>query len=484
MASALAVKRLLRILASICIVAVVTWIAYTLHAKAFIAGFLYLLLVLPIAFLWGFVEATIASILAVSCLDYFFTQPLLNFYISDPQDLFALVTFETVVLFISRLAARLRRQALETAAHQASADRLYAMSKELLFIDRGEPVGPQLARLIANVFGAATVAIWNAQTAKLDAAGTQGVSEDEMRAAHLRESPLDDHKSGKLVRPLSLGSRRLGTLCLLSSPNNRIDARSADAIASLAAIAMERERAFLAESSAEASRQSEQLRSAVLDGLAHAFKTPLATIQAASSGLVEIGRLSVVEEELVAAIQTETQHLTDLTTQALQTARLEDKQLKVHKEHILIETFLHTDWSQFARGLEDHPLEIEAPDKTCSVWADLRLLQMALSQFLDNASKYAEPASPIRLGATVTGSETVFSVHNRGSYIFPEEGERIFQRFYRSPQSRYRAPGTGIGLTVAKQIVEAHLGHVWMESDVHSGTTFYMGLPHIHREVR
>ena len=464
-------------------VAAITWIAYELNAKAFIAGFLYLLLVLPVAFLWGFLEATIASIMAVACLDYFFTQPLLNFYMSDPQDLFALAAFETVVLFISRLASRLRQQALETAAHQASADRLYSMSRELLFIDRGQPVGEQLARLIVDIFDAAAVGIWNAHTAKLDVAGRLPISEDDIRQAHQSGEPQDDRTSGKFTRTLSLGSRTLGTLCLVDDSGDRIDARSADAIASLTAIALERDRSFLAESSAEASRQTEQLRSAVLDGLAHAFKTPLATIQAASSGLLEIKRLGEVEEELVATIQTETQHLTDLTTQALQTARLDDKLLKVKKERIFVSRFLRADWSRLVHGLEDHKLEIEAKDPTNVVWADPRLLQMALSQFLDNASKYAEPASPIQLKVSITDSETVFSVHNRGSYIFPEEGERIFQRFYRSPDSRYRAPGTGIGLTVARQIAEAHLGHVWMESEIESGTTFYLGLPHINREI-
>ena len=484
MNTALAVRRLSRILASVCMVAAITWFAYDLHAKAFIAGFLYLLLVLPIAFLWGFLEATVASVLAVIALDYFFTQPLFNFYMSDPQDLVALGAFESVVLIISRLAGRLRDQAVETASHQASVDRLYTMSRELLFLDRGEPVGAQLARLIADVFGAAAVAIWSASGAKVDVAGTLKVSEDELRLACVRGGPEDDEKQGTYIRALSHGSRSLGTLYLRNGPGSRIDARSADAIASLSAIALEREKAFLAESSAEASRQSEQLRSAVLDGLAHAFKTPLATIQAASSGLLELHRLGEVEQELVTAIQTETEHLNDLTTQALRTARLDDKQLKVQKERILVTPFLEADWSRFVHGLEDHPLKIEASGAAHSVWADPTLLQMALSQFLDNASKYAEPGTPIELSVAVNDSETVFSVHNRGSYIRPEEGEKIFQRFYRSPYSRYRAPGTGIGLTVAKQIAEAHLGHVWMESDIETGTTFYLGLPHIKREAR
>ena len=469
-------------LASALLVAAITWLAYALHAKAFIAGFLYLLLVLPVAFLWGFLEATAASIMAVACLDYFFTQPLLHFYMSDPQDWVALSAFEAVVLIVSRLASRLRRQTMETVAHEASIDRLYAMSRELLLIDRGDPMGAQLVRLIADVFDASAVALWSAHEARQDAAGTQQIPEGEVQVAFLRESHEDDLIQGKFTRTLWLGSRAVGALCIISGTGGRIDARTVDAIASLAAISLERQRAFLEECSAEASRQNERLRSAVLDGLAHAFKTPLAVIQTASSGLFQIGQSQEVEEELVTAIQTEVQHLTDLTTQALLTAELEDKQLKVRREQILLKPFLLTDWSRFALGLEDHPFEIEVGIPECTVFADPKLLQLALSQFIDNASKYAEPASRIRLQVEVNDSETVFSVHNFGSYIPLEERAKIFQRFYRTQDSRYRAPGTGIGLTVAKQIAEAHRGHVWLGSDVQAGTTFYLGLPHIIRE--
>jgi two-component system sensor histidine kinase KdpD len=445
---------------------------------------LYLLLVLPIAFQWGFLEATIASIMAAACLDYFFTQPLFHFYMSDPQDCVALGVFETVVLIVSRLASRLRQHAIDTAAHEASVDRLYTMSRELLLIDRGEPMGAQLTRLIAEVFNVSAVALWSAHEARLDTSGTQQIQEDEVRAAYLRESREDDPKQGQFTRTLWLGSRTVGALCIVGGKEGRIDARIADAIASLAAISLERQRAFMEESSAEASRQSEQLRSAVLDGLAHAFKTPLAVIQTASSGLLQVGHSKDIEEELVIAIQTEVQHLSDLTTQALLTAKLEDRQLKVRQEHIDLEPFLHEDWSRFAQGLQDHPLVIESGTAGSAVWADPKLLQLALSQFIDNASKYAEPATPISLRVEFTDCETVFSVHNFGSYISPEERIKIFQRFYRTPESRYRAPGTGIGLTVAKQIVEAHQGHVWLESNPQTGTTFYLGLPYVTREGR
>jgi two-component system, OmpR family, sensor histidine kinase KdpD len=484
MSVALNLARLsVRIAASALMVGVITWLAFALHAKAFTVGFLYLLLVLPIAFKWGFAEATVASVLASACLDLFFIKPLFSLNMSDPQDWIALVAFETVVLTVSYLAAKLRHQAAETAAQQETVDRLYKMSRKLLLANRGEPVGLHLTRLIVEVFGAAGVTLWNFAEEKLYQTGAKLIRDEEVYRACLTSVCEDDCLQGNYIRPPSHGPRKLGALGLAGG-TGLIDGRAADAIASLTVIALERERAFFAESTAEASRQSEKLRSAVLDGLAHAYKTPLAIIQTASSGLLEINRLDDVEKELANTIQIEVQYLADLTSQSLRTARLETELLKLQPERILLRSFLQTDWSPFVQGLERHSLEVDTPEAGGTVWADPKLLKMALAQLLDNASRYSEPGTPIRLGASVTTVEMLLSIHNYGSYIPPGERDRIFKRFYRSPNSSTRTSGTGIGLTVSRQIAEAHGGRIWIESDPLIGTTFYLALPHQMQEER
>ena len=469
--------RVLRTLVSAALVLAFTVVIYVFHVKAFIAGFVYLLLILPIAFKWGLIEASAASVIACLCLDDLYAPPLYSLRTTDPQDWVALFAFETIVLVVSELARRLRRQAAETAAQQVSLDRLYKMSRELLQIDRSERVGAQLASLISDTFNARAVVLWDAQNARISHAGERVFSEEEARNAYSLGRREDDAETGRYLRPLLLGGRTLGAIGISAGDGNLLDERTADAIASLAAIALERERSFMAESTAEAARQSERLRSAVLDGLAHAYKTPLATIQTASSGLLELDQLARVEKELVTMIQNEVEHLSALTTQALETARMDESRIKIRRERIPLKSFLQSDWQRLAQGLRDHGLQIDAEKAVRFVWADRKLLQMALAQFLDNASKYAEPDSPVRLRVTGTDSEAIFSVHNTGSYILPEERERIFHRFYRSPGSRHVASGTGIGLSVVKQIAEAHHGHVWMESDRETGTTFYLRLP-------
>jgi two-component system sensor histidine kinase KdpD len=254
-----------------------------------------------------------------------------------------------------------------------------------------------------------------------------------------------------------------------------------DAIASLAALSLERAHSFIAERNAEAAKRSEQLRSTVLDGLAHAFKTPLATIQSASSGLLEINRLENAERELVSLIDEEAARLAKLTNQVLQTAKMDEEHLEVDHEMIYLDQLFELLRCEAALTLADHPLRIVDETSGSYVWADARLLQMAVLQVLDNASKYASPASPITISVRSTDTEVVMSVQNEGSFIPPEERLRIFQRFYRSPGSQHKASGTGIGLSVTKRIAEAHRGRVWVESDPEAGTTLFFALPHLRK---
>jgi two-component system, OmpR family, sensor histidine kinase KdpD len=479
------IKRLLRALVTAPIVAAVTVIAYGCHAKAFAAGFLYLLPIVFIAFGWGFFEASIASVLAVGCLDYFFTEPLFRFYMSDPQDWLALTGFEAIVLIVSRLADRLKHHAAETNNQRERVEKLYLMSRDILLMDRRKEIGAQLVKLIVHVFRLDGVALWDAGEAQLSRAGSRDISAEEVRATYLHEYYENDFAQGTFKRVLRIGTRPIGALCLINaSGDGRVDSQSVDAIASLSAIALERAHSFIAESSAEAAKWSEQLRSTVLDGLAHAFKTPLATIQTASSSLLEISSSGHAQQELASLINQEAARLADLTTQVLQTAKLDEEHIRVDYQDIALGPFLECCREQNLRDLAEHKLYMPTDHVSGKhIWADNHLLQMALAQLLDNASKYARPASPITFQVSTTDAETVFSVHNEGSYIAPAERSRVFKRFYRSPGSEYRAPGTGIGLSVAKRIAEAHHGRMWIESDPETGTAFFFTLPHICKEA-
>jgi two-component system, OmpR family, sensor histidine kinase KdpD len=477
-------KRLLHIAAMIPVIPLLTGGIYLGHGKALTAGLIELVLVMLIAFRWGFPEAAVASVLSVACLDYFYMPPIYSLYEGDPQDWISSAIFVTIALTAGHFADRIKGKALQTESERTRLEKLYLTSRDILMLDRRDEVGAQLTRLIADTFCVDAVSLWDAREVRMDRAGTGAIPDDEVRATYFHELCESDLVSCRFKRVLRLGTRPVGAIYIAgSSGENCLDPRSVDAIASLSAIALERAYCFAAESNAEAAKRSEQLRSTVLDGLAHAFKTPLATIQSASSGLLEICRLEYPERELVSLIDEQATRLAKLTDQVLRTAELDEGQLKVERERLSLDQLFRDCRAQVAHSLTDHPLRTIDETRGSCVWADARLLEMALLQMLDNASKYGSPGSPITLRVRSTDTEVVFNVQNEGSFVAPEERLRIFQRFYRSPGSQHKAPGTGIGLSVTKRIAEAHTGRVWVECESEVNTTFSFALPLIQKEA-
>jgi two-component system, OmpR family, sensor histidine kinase KdpD len=476
--------RALRSAATIPILALATFVAYQCRAGALTAGVVDLVLILLLAFRWGFLEGAIASAAAVASLDFFFMPPLFSLYENKPQDWIATCVFALIAVFLSRFADTLHRQAAQTDFERARLERLYLTSRDILLMDRGAEIGAQLTRLIEDVFRADVVALWDAREARMDKSGRGIVANDEIRSIYFDELLESDVSSCRFKRVLRLGTRPVGALYLAGSPaGSYLDSRSADAIASLAALALERAHSFLSETNAEAARRSGQLRSTVLDGLAHAFKTPLATIQTAGAGLLESPSVGAVEKELASLIEEEAARLANLTTRVLETAELDEAVFRLDYEKIDLDEFLQECREAFRPVVPDERLLIAQTSALRCVWADRRLLQMALLQIVDNASKYARPGSPIALSVASTDSEVVFSVKNEGSYVAPEERLRIFDRFYRSAETHHKAPGTGIGLTVSRSIAEAHRGRVWVDSTPDAETTFFFALPKLHRKA-
>lgn len=461
-----------RIAAGIAAAMLIALAAYRLHFNLSAATSVHLFLVTAIALRWGFLEASLISVCSVACLDYFFTEPLFKFYIADSHDWVALAAFESVALMVARLSDQVNRHARKTELHQIQLQKLYDLSQSILLFDRQRPVEEQLADLLHSTLGARGVILWNASDLRLCRRGECSVADDEVRSLYFTDSNREEsHLSGRVLRA---GIRPIGSLVICG---HSLDAASINAAASLTAVAMERARSLASETSAEASRQSEQLRSAILDGLAHAFKSPLTTILTSSSGLLAMNTLSGSEKRLVALIDDRAGHLSELTARLLRTAKLESGELKLRGEPIDLPRFIQSSVTASAQDFAGHSIDVRAATERSVVWGDKQLLQMALFQLLDNAAKYSRPGSSIVVDLQEEETEVLVRVRNEGSFIPLDERDKVFQRFYRSPETAGRIAGTGIGLSVVKRITEAHQGRTWVNSDPENGTTFVLSLP-------
>jgi two-component system sensor histidine kinase KdpD len=227
----------------------------------------------------------------------------------------------------------------------------------------------------------------------------------------------------------------------------------------------------------EAAHQAEKLRTAVLDSLAHAVKTPLTAISTASAGLGEVGSLNFSQRELVTLIEDESNKLSELSTRLLQTAKLEAEKFSVAQDEIPVGELVQLALEEQKGRMTGHPVEVVVSDPSLTVRGDKDLLSMALAQFLDNAAKYSFAGTAVKIAANQSHSEVLLSVHNFGPAIPIAEREKIFQRFYRSEETTQLAAGTGIGLSTVRMAAEAHHGHTWVISDANEGTTFFLSLP-------
>lgn len=452
----------------------VTYVSFRLHINESSAGFLYLLLVLIIALRLGFGAATVTSLLAVNCLNYFFVAPILTFRIADPGDWVALVTFELTALVVSRLSTQAQMQARIARMQSSDRQKLYQLSRGVLLIDQERPVASQVLALIQNTLNTRSAALFEEGRAHTYTIGVASADlESAARDAYLTQCDENDSAGGRWSRVLALGGKAIGSIALRSDDLN---SEVVDAVASVAAIAMERAQALERAARAETARQSEQLRTAVLDSLAHAFKTPLTTIIAASSGLLEAGLLRGPELDLVTLIDHEAERLNNLATQLLRTARLDKAKMRPMEKCDLGE-IVNRVLQDLSWELAGRPVTNRIPPRVTNVRGDRELISMGITQFVDNAAKYSTPGSMITISAETRGNETIVAVHNHGPVILREDRERIFDRFYRGQGSEHLAAGTGIGLSVTKRAAEAHGGRTWVVSEEGTGTTFYLSLP-------
>lgn len=461
-------------LAACAALALLTYLGSIFSVNLTTISFLYLLLVVSMALFFGFWQASITSILAVLCLDYFFTAPLYRFNILDPQDWVALGAFQITALVIGRLSARELRSAREAAIHRAGMEQLYELSRSSLLLDLHQPPGPQLVTLIQRIFAAQAVALFDRNLERQDRAGEWEAGEENLaKACFDRGFAEDDLHTATAARILQTGNGLAGALVV----RGKLRPLVMDACASLAAIAIDRYQSFEKEERAESSRKGEELRSAVMDSLAHEFKTPLTVIQTASSGLLDLGGLGPPQKDLIALIDDEAIRLTELCTRLLKTAKLETEQVGLEAGDVNIDELISEVLGARSEGVGDSRVRVTSDDSALTVRVDRGLMAMILTQYIDNALKYSTPKTPIEIATRTNHAEVVISVHNFGPTIPIEDRERIFDRFYRSPDLKDSIPGTGIGLSVVRKAAEAHHGHVWVISDEKEGTTFFVSLP-------
>jgi two-component system, OmpR family, sensor histidine kinase KdpD len=447
-----------------------------LHVNGTTVALTFLLAVLLISANWGLRIAVVTSIVATACFNFFFLPPLYTFTIADPQNWVALLSFLTTAIVASQLSERARNEARKALAREQEVERLYDFSQKMLVHTNVLELANRVPGAVLESFGANSVGLFLTATKKTYYSERNSqFSDEDLKQVLLRNETHIDEERQTAVLPLRLGARSVGSLGISGPLPSR---ETLDALGTLIAIAAERASAVESLARNEANRESEKLRSALLDSVTHEFRTPLTAIKASITTLLSEEKLNEAERrELVSIVNEEADRLNRLVGEATEMARLDAQEVELNIEPRHVREAVEAALIELRNTLKDHKVELMVPNDLPLVAIDLTRIRDVLVHLLENAAKYSPEGSSIHVSTEKSDTQITVSVADQGVGIDALEQSLIFDKFYRGLTHRYQVQGTGMGLAIVKAIVEAHGGKIWVTSQLNRGSVFSFTLP-------
>ncbi|HLJ89808.1 MAG TPA: DUF4118 domain-containing protein [Candidatus Angelobacter sp.] len=459
-------------------VSLITFICFKLtHVNPTTAALSFLLAILAVSATWGLAYAVPMSILAAFCFNFFFLPPIGTLTIADTQNWIALLAFLVTAVIASQLSERVRREALEATRRRKEVERLYTFSQQLLLTDNIVELLRSIPFYVTETFGIADAAIHVADKDKIYRSGAET---EQLPPIELRESTAHgeialDHERKRAFVPLRMGLRTMGTLGMSGEVLSR---QTLEALGSLVAIAIERAGAVDTLMRNEASRESDRLRSALLDSVTHEFRTPLTSIKASVTSLRSKAPMNDEQrDDLLAVIDEESDRLNRLVGEAVEMARLDAREVKLEMQPHPIREAIDAALEESRNVVGQHPVQVRLANDLPKVMMDVSWIKKVLQHLIENAAKYSDPESPIFISSEPKNGRLITSVADRGVGIDDMERSMVFDKFYRGQSQRYRVQGSGMGLAIVKAIVEAHGGRIEVTSQLGQGSVFSFGLP-------
>ncbi len=424
-----------------------------------------LLVVLASATRFGLWPSILTSVAGVLCFNFFFLPPLGTFTISDPENWVALLAFLLTAVIVSRQTATLKARRLEAESRQDEIWKLYQLSRAIIAAPEADSTASLITGQVGETFKADYCAIFAPnernrwERLAVTSREAHAFSPTEATLARVFESGepvVESDIEQTAYVPLKVGLRSMGVL-VLRSP--RLGVGLAEAAAGLVALALERSRFIHELSRAEAVKQSDELKSALLASVSHNLRTPLTSIRAAVDNLMQddIAWDAEALREFHGIIREETERLAAIVRNLLEMARIEAGELKIDRRWTAPAEIVSNVLSLSATALRGHGVEVDADEALPLVFVDARLIGEVLANLIENAAKYSPEGSAIRVAVNVSEEGLAMRVTDAGTGIPADELERVFDKFYRGENSNERL-GTGMGLAIAKGIVNAHGG--------------------------
>jgi two-component system sensor histidine kinase KdpD len=497
-------RRFVPYVAAVLAVAITTALISLIVGRAQIANIsmLYLVAVLVVAVAYGRAAAIVASVLAFLTFDWFFVPPTHQLVVADAEELISLALFLTTAMVTGTLAARERARAQEAEHREHDAKVLY----EAAFL----MAEPDLERALVAVADHFRTAL------DLDAVSIEADSEilprpaiaardeaarDALRATGTELRLMDPRgvsRRIRLVGPLKPGAgrdkrarvvpivsakERIGTLRVLprrgAAELGRGDERVLAIVAAQLGLTIESARLRKEATEAEVLRRADDLKTELLHAVSHELRTPLASILASAGSLRQhdVEWTDREREEFAGAIQEEAVRLDRVVGNLLDLSRIENGTLVPHKAWHDVGALVEDVAGRMRPVTSGHPVRVDVPEDLPPVELDYVEIQQVLTNLVENAAKFSPPGSEIGISVARDDGNFRFVVRDHGPGIAAVDSDRIFEPFVRLARAGQGPRGVGLGLAIAKRLVEAHSGTIWIDRSVGDGTSIVFTLP-------
>ena len=446
-------RLLFGLLASVGAIAAVTGVVYVFRSSVPVLslGVLYLFAVLPIAVVWGRAFSIPVAVGSMLAFNFFFLPPVHTFTLIDERDWFALTVYLATAIVVSDLASRARRRAAEAEQREREESLLADVSSAVL---QGEEAAAQLDRISGVVAGVLRVPVVRLEL------GPPRKARATVRAFELRT-----------------GDRTVGTLYVEDDAeiDPAVSRRFLPALASLLAVALDREQLQREALAAERLRSSDSVKTAILRAVSHDLRSPLTAIRVAAESLASPS-VSLSDDDKARQLDTvrhESARLDRLVANLLDLSRLQAGTAVSQRGLVAVDELVSQALSDL--GCEER-VYVELPPEPPVVHVDAVQVERVLVNLLENALRLSPVDADVVIRVASAGDEVVIRVIDEGPGIPVRELDRIFEPFQQIASGDGRR-GTGLGLAIARGFAEANGGRVWAESKPGGGALLAVAFP-------
>ncbi|HET9933321.1 MAG TPA: ATP-binding protein [Polyangiaceae bacterium] len=468
----------------------ITLVSYLAMPHADIAHVMILHLLAPvlISTRFGLAVSTFSAVSSVLAFDYFCVPPIFAFAFPDSHSVITLVSMLLGALTLCFSLQRLRHQRTLAREREGQTRALCELSLDLSELRRSPEVAEIAERHLGLLFGSDTRVLLRDANGQFELGRLPAHEHEAVELALARLETAFNDGAGKtiLFEPIGGGPVPLGVVRarfdedgLSSGELKMLLAACADRIA----LSLERNALSQAALNAEVSAETERLRNELLSAVSHDLKTPLSSILAAGTALLNRAPTHDENIELLQTIVDEAERLNTLLTNLLSVTRLESGRVRLRRTPEALDDLIFSVLSRLSSRLEGRPVEVDVPDDLPLVPVDAVLIDQVLMNLIENVLRYTPAGSPVALSVRERGEEVVLEVCDRGPGIAADERDKVFERFFRGKQAKRNDGGTGLGLTICRAVARAHGGRIAVRARESGGTTVEFALPCPSRHV-